>query len=368
MRDYLFEDIAVHSTKKKKPEETDLNFYVGLEHLNPNDYSVDNSSVKVLPKGTKLIMNKGDVLFGKRRAYQKKVGIAPFDGIFSAHGMVLRPKKDVIDANFFPLFIKSDYFLNRAIKISKGSLSPTVNWGDLKVQIFKLPEIEKQKKIANNLWVLLSNIDECKSAIKNINKLIDSYILELFDKNEDSMTTIGRVVHEVKKVKAGKGHYPYIEIGDIDLNTKKYTYKHKKSVASSVTPFKNDIIVSTVRPTRGAICVVTDDDISISNAFVVLRANESQIMNEFLFYTLYKNRLFFDSLGDKSTGTTYPTCTEEDVLEFEIPKIQESKQLEFSNKIADFEKLITTINTQIEYLEKIVKSTLNDIFTEGSEE
>ena len=42
-------------------------------------------------------LEKGDVLFGKRRAYQKKVAIAPFDGIFSAHGMVLR----------FPVFPES---------------------------------------------------------------------------------------------------------------------------------------------------------------------------------------------------------------------------------------------------------------------
>ena len=71
-------------------------------------------------------MKKGDVLFGKRRAYQKKVAIAPFDGIFSAHGMVLRPNEEIIDKNFFPLFISSDYFLDAAIKISVGSLSPTI--------------------------------------------------------------------------------------------------------------------------------------------------------------------------------------------------------------------------------------------------
>ena len=40
-------------------------------------------------------MQKGDVLFGKRRAYQRKVAIAPFDGIFSAHGMVLRPNRNL---------------------------------------------------------------------------------------------------------------------------------------------------------------------------------------------------------------------------------------------------------------------------------
>ena len=77
-------------------------------------------------------MKKGDVLFGKRRAYQKKVAISPIDGVFSAHGMVLRPKEDVICKEFLPFFISSDYFLNEAIRISVGGLSPTINWKDIK--------------------------------------------------------------------------------------------------------------------------------------------------------------------------------------------------------------------------------------------
>ena len=137
---YKFEDIAINSTAKKKPVEEDKYTYLGLEHLDSGTLKVSRFGSEVAPIGEKLIMNKGDVLFGKRRAYQKKVAIAPFDGIFSAHGMVLRPKTDVIDEKFFPLFISSDYFLDNAIKISVGSLSPTINWKDLKELEFELPD------------------------------------------------------------------------------------------------------------------------------------------------------------------------------------------------------------------------------------
>ena len=111
MAKYKFEEIAINSTAKKKPVEEDKYTYLGLEHLDPRTLKVSRFGSEVAPIGEKLIMKKGDVLFGKRRAYQKKVAIAPFDGIFSAHGMVLRPKTDVIDPGFFPLFISSDYFL-----------------------------------------------------------------------------------------------------------------------------------------------------------------------------------------------------------------------------------------------------------------
>ena len=118
MPKYRFTEIAINSTEKKKPTEADKETYIGLEHLASGTLTVSRWGSEVAPIGEKLLMKKGDVLFGKRRAYQKKVGIAPFDGIFSAHGMVLRPREEVITKEYFPLFISSDYFLNEAIRIS----------------------------------------------------------------------------------------------------------------------------------------------------------------------------------------------------------------------------------------------------------
>ena len=117
MPKYRFDEIAINSTAKKKPVEEDKYTYLGLEHLDSESLKVTRFGSDVAPKGEKLLMKKGDVLFGKRRAYQKKVAIAPFDGIFSAHGMVLRPKEEVIDKDFFPLFISSDYFLDAYKKL-----------------------------------------------------------------------------------------------------------------------------------------------------------------------------------------------------------------------------------------------------------
>jgi type I restriction enzyme S subunit len=177
---YKFEDIAFNSTEKKKPVEEDKYTYLGLEHLDPDSIYVTRFGADVAPKGEKLVMKKGDVLFGKRRAYQKKVAIAPFDGIFSAHGMVLRPKEDVIDKDFFPLFIKSDYFLDEAIKISVGSLSPTINWRDLKELKFSLPSLAEQKKLAQVLWSIYETKEEYKKLIKATDDLVKSQFIEMF--------------------------------------------------------------------------------------------------------------------------------------------------------------------------------------------
>jgi type I restriction enzyme S subunit len=180
MARYKFDQIAFNSTDKKKPVDEDKEHYIGLEHLDSGSLKVTRWGSEIAPKGEKLLMKKGDVLFGKRRAYQKKVAIAPFDGIFSAHGLVLRPKTDVIDPGFFPLFIASDYFLDAAIKISVGSLSPTINWRDLKELEFDLPSISVQQKLAKVLWAINDTKGAYQKLIQETDELVKSQFIEMF--------------------------------------------------------------------------------------------------------------------------------------------------------------------------------------------
>ena len=190
MAKYRFDQIAINSTEKKKPVEEDRFTYLGLEHLDSGSLKVNRYGSEVAPIGEKLIMRKGDVLFGKRRAYQKKVAIAPFDGIFSAHGMVLRPKEDVIDKDFFPLFISSDYFLDAAIKISVGSLSPTINWRDLKELEFELPDLDTQRRLAAVLWAMNETMDSYKELIEATDELVKSQFIEMFGDPKNSADAV----------------------------------------------------------------------------------------------------------------------------------------------------------------------------------
>ena len=180
MPKYKFNEIAYNSTEKKKPTEADKDTYIGLEHLDSGTLTVARWGADIAPIGEKLVMRKGDVLFGKRRAYQKKVAIAPFDGIFSAHGMVLRPKESIITREYFPLFISSDYFLNAAIQISVGSLSPTINWKDLKELEFSIPSIDEQKRITPLIWAAIRLKNGYQLLLNKIDDLVKSQFIEMF--------------------------------------------------------------------------------------------------------------------------------------------------------------------------------------------
>ena len=202
MPEYRFDEIAFNSTEKKKPAEEDKYTYIGLEHLDSGSLEVTRWGSDIAPIGEKLIMKKGDILFGKRRAYQKKVGIAPFDGIFSAHGMVLRPRKNVITEEFFPLFISSDYFLDEAIRISVGSLSPTINWKDLKELCFTIPTIERQREIAPVIWAAINTKKAYKQLLEKTDDLVKSQFIEMFGDPESALES-NHKISDVADVQVG---------------------------------------------------------------------------------------------------------------------------------------------------------------------
>ena len=178
--EYRFDQIAYNSTEKKQPEDSDRAHYIGLEHLDSGCFEITRWGSDITPAGEKLIMHKGDILFGKRRAYQRKVGIAPFDGIFSAHGMVLRPKEDVIDKDYFPFFISSDQFMERAVRISVGGLSPTINWKDLREQVFDLPSLAEQRELAQKLWAAYQLKESYKTLLAATDEMVKSRFIEMF--------------------------------------------------------------------------------------------------------------------------------------------------------------------------------------------
>ncbi len=142
-----FDEIAKNISKRVNPSETDLEVYVGLEHLDPQSLRITRHGVPSDVKGQKLRVRPGQIIFGKRRAYQKKIAVADFDGICSAHAMVLEAIPGKIIPELLSFFMQSDMFMDRAVAISEGSLSPTIKWKTLAIQKFPLPPIERQKEI-----------------------------------------------------------------------------------------------------------------------------------------------------------------------------------------------------------------------------
>lgn len=156
-----FEQIAEQVADRAEPSAADSEHYIGLKHMDTGSLRVRRWGSQTDLIGTKFRMRKGDILFARRNAYLKRVAIAPHDGLFSAHGMVLRPKGEAVEPGFLPIFMQSDMFMDRAIEISVGSLSPTINWKTLAGQQFALPPKDEQRRIVHVLAAIDESVESC---------------------------------------------------------------------------------------------------------------------------------------------------------------------------------------------------------------
>ena len=294
MPHYKFDQIAYNITDKKMPEPGDEKMYIGLEHLDSGSLKVTRWGSEVELKGQKLVMKKGDVLFGRRNTYLRRAAIAPHDGIFSAHGMIFRPKTEVIDSEYFPFFISSNYFMDAAIRISVGSLSPTVNWKTLKELEFDIPSLDEQRKNAR----MLAAINETKEAYQELllqtDNLVKSQFIEMFKYiNHDEYKTLDDVcilitdgTHNPPKfVESG---IPFILVSNITGNivtyeTPKYITENDYRVLMKRTPIeKGDVLLSTVGSYGHPAIVTEDRPFAFQRHIAHLKPNRDLLTSEYL--------------------------------------------------------------------------------------
>jgi len=138
---------------ERNPLDAGLERYVGLEHIEPENLhltkwgNLADDEISFTKR-----FRKGQVLFGKRRAYQRKVAVADFDGICSSDILTFEPKGDDLLPELLPFIAQSDGFFEHALGTSSGSLSPRTRWSQLKDYEFPLPPKEEQHRIAEILW------------------------------------------------------------------------------------------------------------------------------------------------------------------------------------------------------------------------
>ena len=157
--------------RSSDPARDGIERYVGLEHLEPGDLKLRRWGN--VSDGTTFtsVFRAGQVLFGKRRAYQRKVAVADFDGVCSGDIYVLEPKNEHLLPELLPFICQTDGFFEHAVGTSAGSLSPRTNWDSLASYEFPLPPLEEQRRIVDVLGVEEQVLKSWYDTIKHFDKL-----------------------------------------------------------------------------------------------------------------------------------------------------------------------------------------------------
>ena len=325
-----FGEIARSISKRVEPADTKLEIYVGLEHLDAGSLRITRRGVPSDVKGQKLLVKPGQIIFGKRRAYQRKLAVADFEGICSAHAMVLEAIPEAIVPEYLPFFMQSDLFMDRAIAISEGSLSPTIKWKVLANQEFPLPSRLQQEKMLEIIRKIshLSNktYDTYLRSLDFLQRIIDEFISNDHrnEPKEGWQRIMIKSLASANALSLKEKTHPSYEFSYIDISSIKYpgqllspdkiTFKEAPSRAKRIIR-ANDVLVSTVRPNHRATLFI-DSAKSIghiaSTGFCVLTPKPG-ISGEWLFYATL-SKAFTHSMINLMVGTSFPAVSDDDIL------------------------------------------------------
>jgi len=370
-----FGDIAQNVAVRVDPAEAKTDIYVGLEHLDPDTLHLRHWGHPSDVIGQKLAFKKGDVIFGRRRAYQRKLAVAEFDGICSAHAMVVRAKPGMILPEFLPFFLQSDMFMERAIEISVGSLSPTINWKTLKEQEFPLPPIEEQKRIADILWAadeaVEKNVDLKHGNHELYLSCIEKYVFDetnIETKVSDLAIINKSVLSESKTPKDYR--FSYLDIGTVIApktlgELTNHVFSEAPSRARRVVNRK-DILLATVRPNLQSFIRITEikEPVVASTGFAVITP-QSDVIGSILFHSFFSKRFAYFCEA-RVTGTSYPAISAKDIGKFKVfvPSSEEEKT-QIQKKLELLDRADSALDSNISRLREVKRLLLNELIGIG---
>jgi type I restriction enzyme S subunit len=366
---YRFDQMAYPVKDKVHPADASVERYVGLEHLDPESLQIRRWGNPEDVDSTKIPFKAGDIIFGKRRAYQRKLAVADFDGICSAHAMVLRPKTEVVLKDFLPFFMQSDVFMDRAVKISVGGLSPTINWSDLAREEFALPPLEEQRRIAEVLQAAESSRGKFHRANDSLAIALDSASMHLLSSYacDHSVADFFHVNPETL-TKAQLQSDEVWDYADLGTATFPLSLSNMEAICLADAPSRakriavnGDLLVSTVRPNLKGHAFVSslDSKVVASTGFAVLRPRKNEFASIMAGFVLSSR--FLQYCEGRVSGGLYPAIRAGDVSCFPIPDLGLLVHKGYSQV---FEQLLFAMNQghalQSQYLE-LMRSLRNEL-------
>jgi type I restriction enzyme S subunit len=366
----------------KDPASQDIDRIVGLEHIEPENIHLENWDSIVNGTTFTRRFRKGQVLFGRRRAYLKKAALAEFDGVCSGDIIVMEAKEK-LNPKLLPFIVNNDNFFDYAVKTSAGSLSPRTKFQYLAEYEFLLPPKDQQEKIAELLWAANRVIEVNLQLYEKTKNYFERYLIESMrgkfspDSSlwkEYTLSQLGETYSGLNgKTKNdfgnGKPFITYMNIfSNLEINTNAFELvqidgdeKQNKVAfgdifftASSETP--DEVGMSSVLLEEIEECYL--------NSFCIgFRLKDFSSLDPFFAKYLFRSlqvRKFMRRHAQGSTRFNLSKTTLKNKLQLKIPPIEEQKYL--YEKLESIQKIMKRISNQIERVKFIQKSLIERIF------
>ena len=153
-----FGDVVRQVKEHVDPTAAGLERYVAGEHMVTDDLRLRRWGAVgdgYLGPAFHARFRPGQVLYGSRRTYLRKVAVADFEGVTANTTFVIETRDpNLLLPALLPFIMQTEAFHEHSIKKSKGSVNPYVNFSDIAAYEFALPPLDEQRRIARVMLAL----------------------------------------------------------------------------------------------------------------------------------------------------------------------------------------------------------------------
>lgn len=335
---------------ERDPEANGVERIVGLEHIDPENLHVRRwNSVADGTSFTRKFV-PGQTLFGKRRAYQRKVAYAEFEGICSGDILTFEPKnRKVLLPELLPFICQSDAFFDHALDTSAGSLSPRTSWTALKDFEFPLPPIDEQKRIAEILWAADEALEQFSNASAKLQQTRETYLRGLSSNGAAKKWKVIKLskCFEIVSGQVDPKEEPYrsmplVAPNHIEQNTGRLicieTARDQNAISGKYLFQSGDVVYSKIRPNLRKAFIAEFDGLCSADMYA-LRPLPDRIMTRFLLSILLGEHFTSFALT-RCVRTGIPKLNRQELSEYELPlpTIEDQKQISSHLEAIDAEE------------------------------
>lgn len=355
---------VVHEVREvdRNPLENGLERLIGLEHIEPENLHIKEWGL--VEDGTSFtrVFRKGQVLFGKRRAYQRKVALAEFDGICSSDIIVMEAIEDKLIPELLPFIVQSEGFFDHALSTSAGSLSPRTKWKHLAEYQFPLPPKDEQRRIAEILWAADEVVEKQNIVNAKLVELRSTFVNSVIkDKSFGKFVALSKAAEIVMGQSPPGDSYNDVEQGVPLLNgPTEFGEVFPAPIQWTTDPKRftqKDDILFCVRASVGK-QNIADQKYAIGRGLAAVRGKSG------IAYTGYI-KIMLEALTDEvireatGAGSTFPNITSKRLRELEIPLPFLGIQDNLTKRFDVIRKSIRDQRTHIYVIKKLRNSIIN---------
>ena len=358
---------------ERDPDGAKTDRIVGLEHLEPENLHIHRWNT--LGDGTSFTRKfvPGQTLFGKRRAYQRKVAFAEFEGVCSGDILTFEPKDpNVLLPELLPFICQSDAFFDHALGTSAGSLSPRTSWKALRDFEFAIPPIEEQKRIAEILWAADEAVVYYSYALRSLESLQSVAMAESFKTSSDGIV-FKRAEDVCEKVSVGIVVKPasyYVKDGGVpalrSLNVFPGRFDLEDLVHISEEGSKKNrkselqagdvVVVRTGRP--GDACVVQLEQEGFNAIDLIIVRPGGDVLPEYL-CAFVNSDLAKRQFRRGIAGTAQTHFNVGEFKKLSIPVIGVEEQMRLLARLAVIQGQVLEVSKHLQTVQRTGKSLLN---------